>query len=247
MKEYQASRKKLESRRMGFDASTSKLQKLRREDFRVEEELRAAKAKFEESCEDVMRRMQDIKEAEDDSVRDMTSFLDSQIEYHERCTEELRRVRSTWTGADYAVRPLSNRGRSNTAPVLPVLYSDRDRDSRKSSASSIEEETSEHPARILVRGLTKPEFDMSTKPVFSRASTFQGFSPVGEQAEADAKPLANLVALRARAFNNMAQAADENDDTAAKETTTTRRPPPPVPNRATKPPAIPARRIQVGY
>ena len=36
------------------------MQKAKKEDFKVEEELRAQKAKYEESSEDVYRRMQDV-------------------------------------------------------------------------------------------------------------------------------------------------------------------------------------------
>ncbi|KAL2162951.1 hypothetical protein VTH06DRAFT_6787 [Thermothelomyces fergusii] len=96
LKEYQAARKKLESRRLNYDASLSKLQKAKRDDFRLEEEVRAAKVKYEESTEDVLRRMQDIQEAEADNARDLTRFLDAELEYHERCAEELRRVRQNW-------------------------------------------------------------------------------------------------------------------------------------------------------
>lgn len=119
----QASRKKLESRRLAYDASTTKMQKAKREDFRLEEELRSAKAKYEEASEDVFRRMQDIKDAEADSVRDLSQFLDAQLDYHERCAEELRQVRQNWPMADAPVRGAyggggadrhSIRSRSNT-------------------------------------------------------------------------------------------------------------------------------------
>ena len=56
----QSARKKLENRRLAYDASLAKMQKTKREDFRVEEELRIQKAKFEEASEDVYRRMQDV-------------------------------------------------------------------------------------------------------------------------------------------------------------------------------------------
>ena len=36
------------------------MQKAKKEDFRVEEELRSQKAKYEETSEDVFRRMQDV-------------------------------------------------------------------------------------------------------------------------------------------------------------------------------------------
>lgn len=37
------------------------MHKAKNEDFRVEEELRAQKAKYEETSEDVFRRMQDVR------------------------------------------------------------------------------------------------------------------------------------------------------------------------------------------
>ena len=92
----QAARKKLDARRLAYDASLSKMQKAKREDFRVEEELRAQKAKFEESTEDVFRRMQDIQEAEAESVADMGAFLEAELEYHDRCRDVLLKLKRDW-------------------------------------------------------------------------------------------------------------------------------------------------------
>ena len=92
----QAARKKLEARRLAYDASLTKMQKAKREDFRVEEEVRAQKAKYEESNEDVYRRMQDIQEAELESVADLAAFLDAELEYHDRCRDVLRRLKRDW-------------------------------------------------------------------------------------------------------------------------------------------------------
>ena len=144
----QSSRKKLENRRLAFDASMTKLQKARRDDYRVEEEVRTAKAKYEESSEDVLRRMQDIKDAELDSVRDLGSFLDAELEYHERCAEELRRVRANWVGPapvshGYSARP-TGRSRSNTA------HSYNERLSRTSS-HNIHEVDEQEPVALPVR------------------------------------------------------------------------------------------------
>ena len=100
----------------------TKLQKAKRDDFRLEEELRAAKAKYEESSEDVLRRMQDIQDAEADSVRDLTQLVNAELDYHERCAQELRRVRQNWPAAPSAgqgyspdARRPALRSRSNTA------------------------------------------------------------------------------------------------------------------------------------
>ncbi|KAF2404714.1 BAR-domain-containing protein [Trichodelitschia bisporula] len=121
MKEYQAARKKLEARRLAYDASLAKMQKAKKEDFRVEEELRAQKAKYEESSEDVFRRMMDIQEAEVDSVGDMTAFLDAELAYYDNCREVLLQLKRDWPGAygraesrDGRKVPVG-RSRSNTA------------------------------------------------------------------------------------------------------------------------------------
>ena len=90
------------------------MQKAKKEDFRVEEELRAQKAKYEESSEDVYRRMQDvrrcgagrgivrllilsqIKEAEADSITDLGAFMDAELNYYDRCREVLLQMKRDW-------------------------------------------------------------------------------------------------------------------------------------------------------
>lgn len=66
--------------------------------------------------------MQDIQDAEADSVRDLTQLVDAELDYHERCAQELRRVRQNWpghpsTGHTHAPRP-TFRSRSNTAQSI---------------------------------------------------------------------------------------------------------------------------------
>ncbi|KAL8342930.1 hypothetical protein RB598_004337 [Gaeumannomyces tritici] len=125
MKDYQNARKKLENRRLALDASMAKMQKARRDDFRIEEEVRTAKAKYEETSEDVGRRMQDIKDAEADSVRDLTSLLDVELEFHERCADELRRTREMWTATNAGSSPSrggyhNNQGHGSGAVAYPA-------------------------------------------------------------------------------------------------------------------------------
>ncbi|KAI9809476.1 MAG: hypothetical protein M1826_003890 [Phylliscum demangeonii] len=125
MKEYQAARKKLETRRLAYDTSLSKMQKAKREDFRVEEELRAQKVKYEESNDDVCRRMQEIKESEPESVADLKAFLDAELEYHDRCGEVLRKLKQDWIAPDEPSadaehrRSDSGRGRGRAALGTP--------------------------------------------------------------------------------------------------------------------------------
>ncbi|KAK3685299.1 hypothetical protein B0T22DRAFT_214169 [Podospora appendiculata] len=194
MKEYQAARKKLESRRLAYDASMTKMQKARRDDFRIEEELRTAKAKYEESSEDVLRRMQDIRDAEVDSVRDLTQFLDAELDYHERCADELRRVRQSWAGTSTAAsgglsgygggveRRPTGRSRSNTANSISGRLS---RTTSRNIYEAEEVESEAPPVRMPIRSSNNSRIALSVqpqnqqlesphRPVISRASTFQG-------------------------------------------------------------------------
>ncbi len=96
LKEYQAARKRLETRRLAYDTSLAKMQKAKREDFRVEEELRSQKAKYEESQDDVQRRMEEIRDADPESVTDLASFLDAELAYHDKCRDALLQLKSEW-------------------------------------------------------------------------------------------------------------------------------------------------------
>ena len=96
MKEYQGARKKLETRRLAYDTSLAKMQKAKKEDFRNEEELRSQRAKYEETEDDVVRRMQDLRDTDPESVADLGSFLDAQLAYHEKCREALLQLRQDW-------------------------------------------------------------------------------------------------------------------------------------------------------
>lgn len=97
------------------------MQKAKKEDFRVEEELRSQKAKYEESSEDVLRRMEDIKEAEADSVADLGAFLDAELEYYDKARDELLRLKRDWPARyEIALRPdlmcLANSTRTASSP-----------------------------------------------------------------------------------------------------------------------------------
>jgi len=72
------------------------MQKAKKEDFRVEEELRYQKAKYEEASEDVYRRMQDIKDAEAESITSIGEFLDAEFEYYDRCRDILMQLKRDW-------------------------------------------------------------------------------------------------------------------------------------------------------
>lgn len=160
------------------------MQKAKKEDFKLEDDLRTAKAKYEESSEDVLRRMQDIKEAEADSVRDLTSFLDCELDYYERCAEELRRVRQEWVagqgqsnGSRSDSRRVPARSRSNTTHSFSAR---NDRTEQWASRQDVpeQEELAAEPVRMPIRsspyrsnGSAAPDVP---RPTISRTSTHSG-------------------------------------------------------------------------
>ncbi|OJD31624.1 bar domain-containing protein [Diplodia corticola] len=129
MKEYNSARKKLEQRRLAYDTALMKMQKAKKEDFRVEEELRSQKAKYEEASEDVYRRMEEIKEAERDNIEDLTGFLEAELAYHDKCREVLMQLKRDWPGSSAGASGNSRRGprsRSNTAHSYNDRYQEEE-------------------------------------------------------------------------------------------------------------------------
>ncbi|KAJ2986641.1 hypothetical protein NUW54_g9692 [Trametes sanguinea] len=103
IKEYQAQRKKLESRRLSYDAAITKLEKVKgskkekeKEREEAEEEYDNAKARYEETLEDVRARMWAIQENEVVQLRELTNFLDLELSFIRSFYEELQRVRNEW-------------------------------------------------------------------------------------------------------------------------------------------------------
>ncbi|KAL1793454.1 hypothetical protein ACET3X_008436 [Alternaria dauci] len=175
MKEYQATRKKLETRRLAYDTSLAKMQKTKKEDFRMEEELRAQKAKYEETSEEVFRRMQDIKESEVDMVQDLTAFLEAELSYYDRCREILLNVKREWPARDTRALPSRPaRSRSNTAHGYAERF------------NPVEEEPEPEVPRMTIPKLTStrsrspgPEQspgNYSLRPSLSRTSTYDNAS-----------------------------------------------------------------------
>lgn len=72
------------------------MQKQKKEDFRLEEELRSQRIKYEESSDDVYRRMGEIQDSEAESMSNLGAFLDAELEYHDRCRDILQNLRKKW-------------------------------------------------------------------------------------------------------------------------------------------------------
>ncbi|KAI6857810.1 hypothetical protein D0864_15365 [Hortaea werneckii] len=191
MKEFNEARRKLDNRRLAYDTATAKMQKSKKEDFRMEEELRSQKAKYEESSEDVYRRMMDIKDAESETVADLTSFLEAELTYYDRCRELLLQVKRDWPASGAT----SDRSRTSS-PANGYLRRNTVNRSRNNSLAQrfddiAEDEPLEPPHRPGIRsrapsGTSSPRrelpgFDIPSRPpINGRAnSTFEGPTSLG--------------------------------------------------------------------
>jgi hypothetical protein len=128
----------------------------------------------------VLRRMQDIKDAEVDSVMDLGTFLDAQLEYHERCREVLLQLKSEWPGGSGQGPALPRRparARSNTAHSYQERYEPLQEEltvvteSRPTIRSNRTVSTymADSPARD-----TYPVSNGFARPGLSRTPTFEG-------------------------------------------------------------------------
>ncbi|EIN05710.1 BAR-domain-containing protein [Punctularia strigosozonata HHB-11173 SS5] len=113
IKAYDVQRKKLDSRRLSYDAAVSKVEHLKKnkktkeKDLQdAEEELEMAKQRFEETSEDVHARMYAIQENELSQLKDLGSFLDAELSFVNQYAEILRDVKSDWVDEhDLSKRP----------------------------------------------------------------------------------------------------------------------------------------------
>lgn len=79
--------------------------------------------KYEESNEDVHRRMGDIQDSEAESMADLGAFLDAELEYHDRCRDILMNVRRTWPAGYYPHPNFPNQAANALNIALPLLKS----------------------------------------------------------------------------------------------------------------------------
>ncbi|KAL1692462.1 hypothetical protein GGG16DRAFT_51371 [Schizophyllum commune] len=103
IREYDVQRKKLESRRLSYDAAHAKVEKLRgagskkdKERKEAEEELERAQFRFEEAEEDLRAHIHQIQESEASLLREVTVLLDSEIKYVKNWLEILEETREDW-------------------------------------------------------------------------------------------------------------------------------------------------------
>ncbi|KAG8405102.1 hypothetical protein J3458_021784 [Metarhizium acridum] len=246
--DYQVARKKLESRRLAYDTSVAKMHKAKRDDFRIEEEMRVSRTKFDDASEDVMRRMQDVQDTEAESIGALNSFLEAQLNYHERAAEELRRIRQS----------LVDGGRANS-PSLDEIRISRTRSSTSTSWHKTRQVSSEQlsPAErdYLFVAWQAPRLP-SRRRLFRhlpkiRANRWTSHTSPSEDVFRDDESTGS--GDGSAGWGNRSTSSATSYDSSSRMTSgheVKKAPPPPPPvNRAKKPPPppVPARRAHLGY
>jgi len=148
------------------------MQRAKKEDFRVEEELRSQKAKYEEANEDVYRRMEDIREAEVESVADLTAFLDAELAYYNSCREILLQLKQEWPAAPSYValnsfKAYTDSSHSSSANDRKLARSR----SNTSHSFSDRFETVEEPAPKVTISRIASVRESPSRPVYQRSVT----------------------------------------------------------------------------
>ncbi|WBW72766.1 BAR adaptor protein, endophilin A1-like protein-like protein, implicated in endocytosis [Schizosaccharomyces osmophilus] len=118
--------KKLENRRLVFDALSTKIQKAKKEDSKIEEELRMARGKYENTLEDFEERMIELRELESSQVSKLVLLLHKQTQFHEQCLNILRSLESQPFGESQQPTNHSKRSYSTKsfASSPSVIYKD---------------------------------------------------------------------------------------------------------------------------
>ena len=84
-KEFDRLRKKLKNRRLDYDANNNKLQKSKKEDPSLEENVKTTKMKYEETLHKLEEMMVSVSRQETELVDPFVTFMESQINFYHNC------------------------------------------------------------------------------------------------------------------------------------------------------------------
>lgn len=84
-KEFERLRKKLKNRRLDYDANNNKLQKNKKEDVVLEENVKTTKMKYEETLHKLEEMMVSVSKQETELIDPFINFMESQMDYYQNC------------------------------------------------------------------------------------------------------------------------------------------------------------------
>ncbi|KAI8047516.1 uncharacterized protein B0P05DRAFT_565785 [Gilbertella persicaria] len=95
-KEYDSLRKKLASRRLDYDSKLNRLNKAKKEKPELEQEMQAARIKYEETEHDLIQKMAYMQEFENEHRDALLGLIEAQCTYHTQAKELLEAIKKTW-------------------------------------------------------------------------------------------------------------------------------------------------------
>ncbi|CAO3632250.1 unnamed protein product [Cunninghamella blakesleeana] len=124
-KDYDVLKKKLESRRLDYDAKLARLQKSKKEKPEFEQEMQAAKIKYEETEYDLIQKMIAIQEYEEDQYNSLVQFMEAQLAYHQQVIDIITDVQVRMNDNNNMINPMKQQQngirpiptRTQTAPT----------------------------------------------------------------------------------------------------------------------------------
>ncbi|KAL7321463.1 hypothetical protein PS15m_001227 [Mucor circinelloides] len=95
-KEYDLLRKKLASRRLDYDSKLNRLNKAKKEKPELEQEMQAARIKYEDTEHDLIQKMAYIQEFENEHRDALLDMVEAQVAYHIQAKELLESLKKNW-------------------------------------------------------------------------------------------------------------------------------------------------------
>ncbi|KAF5326169.1 hypothetical protein D9611_000817 [Ephemerocybe angulata] len=236
IKEYEALRKQLESRRGVLDSATAKFEKTLnskkdkdKDKLReAEDEMERAQQRYDETIEDMRAHMHALQENEVAQERELSAFLDLEINFVQQHLQILKDVRDDWPDNSSRSSDPSNmsnqRTNASTTPMLPrraistpvvqplSLDSSDDENYRPPSRGSFRKHKKSESSGS--RGPSRPSSRLSRRRTNSSAASSSDKN--GKEEKEENKPRRLSVAgWASNAVDNLANRSKKNKDKEA--------------------------------
>lgn len=94
-KSYKEMDKKLNNRRLDLDSKLNKVQKSKKENSVLDEEIRVAQAKYEETLGAITEKMIQLNTLDEFQHRSLLQFIDYELEYYKKCASIVEELKSS--------------------------------------------------------------------------------------------------------------------------------------------------------
>ncbi|KAJ2936365.1 hypothetical protein H1R20_g728, partial [Candolleomyces eurysporus] len=207
IKEYEALRKKLDSRRSVLESATTKYEKTRnskkeKDKREAEDEMERAQQRYDETIEDMRAHMHALQEHEIQQEQELSAFLDIEMNFAHQTLEVLQEVRAEWTasgsGSRRSLTRRASEGRSKTSRTPSIPRAIPASMSAAIADSSDDEEISRPPSRNSRRhrksdsagsaGPSRPSSRLSRRRAHSSTKSEDNGRPKDKEKEKEEKP-----------------------------------------------------------